>query len=58
MNDKPKAEPERAIWERAVIQAVKETRPLPEIVADNNAIHRALRESRMRHTVRVKSKLP
>lgn len=32
--------------------------PLPELVADREAIREALKESRKRHTVRVRSILP
>ena len=47
---------DREIWDRAVEQAVRE--PRPELKDDREAIRRALKESRMRHTVHVTSKLP
>jgi hypothetical protein len=60
--------PDREIWDRAVkaasqerpvdLQQFRSPQTLPEIIADKAAIHKALRESRMRHTVRVKSRLP
>lgn len=39
-------------------QALMNKTPLPELVADKEAIRAALKESRRRHTVRVRSILP
>ena len=55
MNESPKQEPDRVVWDKAIAEGAKEKRPLPEIVADKEAIHKALRESRMRRTTKVKA---
>lgn len=53
----PQKQPsDRQIWDRAVEVAKKE--PAPEIKDDRPAIRAALRESRRRHTTKVKSLLP
>ena len=53
---KKKNPDDREIWDKAVSVAVRE--PVPEITDHRSAIRQALKESRMRHTVRVTSKLP
>lgn len=48
---------EREIWDKAIVEGAKEKPKVPEITDDRPAIRAALRESRRRHTVRVKSSL-
>jgi len=56
MNDKPKTGGE--VWNKAIEQGMKEKPKAHEITDDRPAIRAALRESRRRHTVRVRSCLP
>lgn len=49
---------ERDIWDKAVTEGAKERPKVKEITDDRPAIRAALRESRRRHTVRVKSSMP
>ena len=44
---------DRTIWDKAVKQAVKE--PHATLTFNREAVREALKESRMRHTVRVRT---
>jgi hypothetical protein len=58
MNEQPPKSPDSDIWQKALLVYATTPKTLPEIIANREAIHKALKESRMRRTVRVKSKLP
>lgn len=47
---------DREVWDKAIVEAKKE--PRAELTDDRPAVRAALRESRKRHTVRVRSQLP
>lgn len=55
MSTKSKNPPAREVWDKCITEAKRE---VPELKCDLPAIRAALRESRKRRTVRVRSFLP
>lgn len=53
MRRKRRTPDDRTIWDKAVKQAVKE--PHATLTFNREAVREALKESRMRHTVRVRT---